>query len=314
MLNVVHQNSAGPGVFAEVTAERGDTVDVWEPPQEGPPSVAAHDAVFVFGGSMNVDQDAEHAWLATERTWLEELIDRRVPVLGLCLGSQLLAQAAGASPGRADQGEVGWHEVELCEEAHGDPLLGVLPERFPAFEWHEYESPLPPGAVPLARSSSMSSGLSPRWPRLGPAVPRRGGALLDRPLARRGRPGRGRPAARGTGDGSTAGGLERARAGHLPPLPGRGRGPHARVECPAVDLRLEKVTLETDRYRIEGSVTLPAEGHRSRLSDHVNRRGQEFFTVQEARIRSLDGTGEEWSEPVIMIGRAHIRLIVPAAG
>ena len=51
-----------------------------------------------------------------------------------------------------------------------------------------------------------------------------------------------------------------------------------------MDLRLEPVTLETDRYRIEGAVTLPREGHRSRLSDHVNRRDQEFFTVQSARV------------------------------
>ena len=152
VLNVVHQDSAGPGVFAEVTAERGDTVDLWQPPQESPPPVGDHDAVFVFGGAMHVDQEDEHPWLTGENGWLEELVDRRVPVLGLCLGSQLLAQAAGAAPHRSEEGEVGWHGVELCPEAAGDPLLGSLPESFPAFEWHQYEFPLPPGAVPLARS------------------------------------------------------------------------------------------------------------------------------------------------------------------
>jgi hypothetical protein len=78
-----------------------------------------------------------------------------------------------------------------------------------------------------------------------------------------------------------------------------------------VDLRQESVTLETDRYRIEGSVTLPREGHRSRLSDHLNRRDQEFFTVQSARVTALDGSAE-WDAPVIMVGRAHIRVIVPS--
>jgi hypothetical protein len=78
-----------------------------------------------------------------------------------------------------------------------------------------------------------------------------------------------------------------------------------------VDLRKESVTLETDRYRIEGAVTLPREGHRSRLSDHLNRRDQEFFTIQSARVRPLDGSGEGWTAPVLMVGRAHIRLIVP---
>lgn len=80
-----------------------------------------------------------------------------------------------------------------------------------------------------------------------------------------------------------------------------------------MDLRLEQVTIETDRYRIEGAMTLPAEGHRSRLSDHVNRRDQQFFTVQAARISPLDGEGGEWEAPVIMVGRSHIRLIVPSA-
>jgi hypothetical protein len=79
-----------------------------------------------------------------------------------------------------------------------------------------------------------------------------------------------------------------------------------------VDLRQERLTLETDRYRIEGAVTLPRQGHRSRLSDHINRRDQEFFTVQAAKVSPLDGSGEGWETPVLMVNRAHIRLVVPA--
>ncbi len=152
VLNVVHQDSAGPGVFAEVTAERGDTVEVWEPPRQGPPPVGDHDAVFVFGGAMNVDQEDEHPWLAGVNAWLEELVDRRVPVMGLCLGSQLLAQAAGAAPHRSTRARSAGTRWSCAPEAAGDPLLGSLPDRFHAFEWHQYEFPLPPGAVPLARS------------------------------------------------------------------------------------------------------------------------------------------------------------------
>ena len=153
VLYVVHQDSAGPGVFAEVAGERGDAVDVWRPAEEAPPAVGAYDAVFVLGGAMHVDQEAEHQWLVPEKAWLSELVDRRVPVLGMCLGSQLLAEAAGASPHPSEEGEVGWHDVELDPGAAGDPLLDALPGRFRAFEWHSYEFPLPPGAVPLARSA-----------------------------------------------------------------------------------------------------------------------------------------------------------------
>jgi hypothetical protein len=87
----------------------------------------------------------------------------------------------------------------------------------------------------------------------------------------------------------------------------------APVGCPAVDNRQERVVVETDRYRVEGMMTLPLEGYRSRLSDHVNRRDQEFFTVLDAELIALDGSGREWKAPVLMLARRHIRLIVPAS-
>lgn len=77
-----------------------------------------------------------------------------------------------------------------------------------------------------------------------------------------------------------------------------------------MDTRKEKVVVETDRYRVSGNMTLPTEGHRSRLSDHVNRRDQEFFTIQDAVLTPLDG-GEGWSTEVLMLASAHIHLIVP---
>ncbi len=78
-----------------------------------------------------------------------------------------------------------------------------------------------------------------------------------------------------------------------------------------MDLRRAHVVVETDRYRVEGDMTLPKEGYRSRLSDHVNRRDQEFFTIQDAKLTALDGSGRDWSAPVIMLARQHIRLVVP---
>jgi hypothetical protein len=80
-----------------------------------------------------------------------------------------------------------------------------------------------------------------------------------------------------------------------------------------VDVRRESVVVETDRYRIEGMLTLPREGYRSRLSDHINRRDQEFFTIQDASLVSLDGSGRDWDAPVLMLARRHIRLVVPAS-
>lgn len=78
-----------------------------------------------------------------------------------------------------------------------------------------------------------------------------------------------------------------------------------------MDLRRAHVVVETDRYRVEGDMTLPKEGYRSRLSDHINRRDQEFFTIQDAKLTALDGSGRDWTAPVIMLARQHIRLVVP---
>ena len=59
-------------------------------------------------------------------------------------------------------------------------------------------------------------------------------------------------------------------------------------------------------------LTLPREGYRSRVSDHVNRRDHEFFTILDAELVALDGSGRDWAAPVLMLARRHIRLILPA--
>jgi GMP synthase (glutamine-hydrolysing) len=144
---VIHQEDAGPGVFA--AAARGAELAEWRPPSGDPPP-RDFDALVTFGGGMHVDQEDEHPWLRTEKEMLREVLRDGVPVLGVCLGAQLVAEAAGARVKKAEQPEIGWHLVERTGEP--DPLLDGLPERFEAFEWHSYQFELPSGAVPLARN------------------------------------------------------------------------------------------------------------------------------------------------------------------
>jgi len=80
---------------------------------------------------------------------------------------------------------------------------------------------------------------------------------------------------------------------------------------PGMEVRLERVVVETDRYRVEGQINLPQEGYRSRLSDYLNRRDQEFIILVNAELNALDGSGRDWSSPVLMLARRHIRLVVP---
>ena len=80
-----------------------------------------------------------------------------------------------------------------------------------------------------------------------------------------------------------------------------------------MDLREEQVVLETDRYRIVGNLTLPREGYRSRLSDYVNQRDREFFSVSDATITALDGTGSPRQTGFIMVARRHVTLVALAS-
>jgi GMP synthase (glutamine-hydrolysing) len=166
VLAVVHQRDAGPGVFADAVREAGHELAEWVPREAGPPELEPYDAVLVFGGGMHTDQEDRHPWLREEKRALGRLLEAGTPLLGLCLGSQLVAEAAGAQPRRAREPEIGWLPLELTAEARRDPLLSPLPDRFEGFGWHSYEFPLPPGAVPLARSDRCLQGYrleGPAW-------------------------------------------------------------------------------------------------------------------------------------------------------
>jgi GMP synthase-like glutamine amidotransferase len=152
VLSLIHQDDAPSGIFAEAVHERGAQLTECNIARDGPPPDSC-DAVFVFGGAMHVDQEERHGWLREENELLKRLLAAEVPLFGVCLGAQLIAKAAGARVGPAVREEVGWHPVELTPEAGGDPVLGVLPERFDAFQWHSYAFELPPDGVPLARSA-----------------------------------------------------------------------------------------------------------------------------------------------------------------
>ena len=151
VLAVTHGPSVGPGVFADAVEEAGHELVEW-PVQLGGKAPEGADAVIVLGGAMHPDEEERHGWLSTELRWLEGLLEDGTPLLGVCLGSQLVARAAGAEVFRSPESEVGWYSVELTDAASDDPVSRALPEQFDSFQWHHYTHTLPTGAVELARS------------------------------------------------------------------------------------------------------------------------------------------------------------------
>jgi GMP synthase-like glutamine amidotransferase len=161
VLALIHQEDAAAGVFADEI----DTLDEASFALGRPPSRDDHDATIVFGGEVNVDEEDAHPWMREEKAFIADLVAEGRPVLGVCLGAQLLAEAAGARVGPLPDGpEIGWREVERVAD---DPVLGALPPRFLALEWHGYHSGLPPGAVELARNGvglqAFRLGDRPAW-------------------------------------------------------------------------------------------------------------------------------------------------------
>jgi len=156
VLSIVHHDLTDGGVFDHTAERLGHTVERWLPPADGTERrrPTDYDAIMVFGGAMHPDQDDEHPWLGYELEFLQQTLDARVPVLGVCLGAQLLARAAGASVGPAEMSEVGWVEVELTAAGHADPVLSTLPTRIDAFQWHHYTFGLPDAATELATSAA----------------------------------------------------------------------------------------------------------------------------------------------------------------
>jgi len=154
VLALIHQDDAGSGIFGEAVRERGDDLVEWNIATSGPPPLDDYDAVLVFGGAMHVDQEDRHPWLRLEDDLLRGLLRARVPLLGVCLGAQLLAKSLAAPVAPPANPEVGWYEVELTPEAEDDPLFSALPKRFEAFQWHRYAFGLPPGAIPLAQNAN----------------------------------------------------------------------------------------------------------------------------------------------------------------
>jgi GMP synthase (glutamine-hydrolysing) len=108
--------------------------------------------LIVMGGPLSVYEQDSYAHLRDELRLIEAALRQNRPVLGVCLGSQLIAAALGAKVCRGPLKEIGWHEVRLSQAALEDRLFGAVPRRFTAMHWHGDIFDLPNGAVNLASS------------------------------------------------------------------------------------------------------------------------------------------------------------------
>ena len=110
-------------------------------------------ALVVLGGPMNVDETDTYPNLQTEVELIQEGIHRQMPILGICLGSQLIAKALGAQVKPNPAKEIGWYDVSLTEEGHQDPVFKHFADTETLFQWHGDTFDLPSNCVHLANSA-----------------------------------------------------------------------------------------------------------------------------------------------------------------
>ena len=108
--------------------------------------------LIVMGGPESVYQLDRYPYLRDEIALIESALEAGRPVLGVCLGSQLLAAALGANVRRAEHREIGWYPVRLRGAANDDSLMRGMPGEFVAAHWHSDIFDLPASAVALASS------------------------------------------------------------------------------------------------------------------------------------------------------------------
>jgi GMP synthase-like glutamine amidotransferase len=155
-LVVQHVPPEGPYAIGQALERAGVAVDVRAVGAGDalPSDLTDIDGLVVMGGPMSAGSDEEFPTRGAELDLLADGLDRGVPVLGVCLGAQLLALAAGGTVYRGVTGpEIGWAPVALTVEAEDDALLGGLPEELTVLHWHGDTFDPPDGAVPLATNA-----------------------------------------------------------------------------------------------------------------------------------------------------------------
>lgn len=152
---IEHVEVEGPGTIVAYLKKRKipyQTIALYRG-DSFPQDLSAGDAVVCMGGPMNVYEEDKHSFLKEENKFIQKVLKKKIPYLGICLGSQLLAKAAGGKVIKSPVKEVGWFKVDLKNDGLKDPLFKDVPRQFDVYHWHEDMFEIPQNGVMLATAS-----------------------------------------------------------------------------------------------------------------------------------------------------------------
>ena len=147
-----HLECEGPGYFEDFLDKHQlpHTLIRIDQHDAVPASTDDFSALVFMGGPMSVNDDIE--WIAAEIKLIQQAHKNDMPLLGHCLGGQLIAKALGASVSENPVKEIGWHAVSKQVNPHSEGWLTTLPDEFEVFHWHGETFSIPAGATPLLSS------------------------------------------------------------------------------------------------------------------------------------------------------------------
>ena len=159
VLVVQNYDNTGLGQIGAALKEAGAEIDTRNAHLGDalPSGANSHDALVVLGGGQNALADEEYPYIPALLDLMRDFESRDRAVLGVCLGSQLLARAYGAENLIGAAPEFGWHRVALTGDAEGDSVVAALPREFPIFQWHDDTFTLPARAVRLASNAAAAN-------------------------------------------------------------------------------------------------------------------------------------------------------------
>ncbi len=153
-----HVPFEGPGAIGDWAEARGHAIDRVELHRGAAlPAMASVDALVVMGGPMGVGDEERFPFLKEEKRLIRTCVEAGRPVLGVCLGAQLLAEVLGAHVGAQGYREIGWFPLGWDGRARTVPPFAHVPDESVVFHWHGDTFSLPPGTVPLASSAACAN-------------------------------------------------------------------------------------------------------------------------------------------------------------
>jgi GMP synthase-like glutamine amidotransferase len=157
ILCLTHAPFEGPGFIEDWARLRGHVLEQISLADSAPPGADAIDMLVVLGGPMSADDDRRLPWLAAEKRFIGRVVAVGRPVLGICLGAQLLALVLGGTFRRNPEAEVGWFPVRLTAEGRSARVFERWPSEFVAGLWHGDTFELPEGLATAASSEACAN-------------------------------------------------------------------------------------------------------------------------------------------------------------